>query len=297
MTVQDIGDEFTVLSHHGKAQAKVMFVSGCEVKEVAGVEMIGDDVALIKSEKVPKKETAAEDRNINYKEKLVQAVADFVEEKDPDYKKDVIKHQTLRTLLIEFTCKWEEDLKANFDYVLEGKDLEIKELKDADEYIIKTLESKVEKLQEDLRNKRISIKNKKSEIVLLGERCNQLLKDKGDLTDVVRALEVVREDFIKDNARLEKENAEQQLKIVKLQDYLDRDRDEKDKKIKNLEKENAELKHNKKTVVHLAECLEEKQKERLAQAIKIIKGLLPCCRNYPQENAEKIEQAEQFIKE
>lgn len=36
------------------------------------------------------------------------------------------------------------DLKANFDYVLEGKDLEIK---------------------------------------TLGERCNQLLKDKGDLTD------------------------------------------------------------------------------------------------------------------
>lgn len=42
------------------------------------------------------------------------------------------------------------DLKANFDYVLEGKDLEIKEL---------------------------------------GERCNQLLKDKGDLTDKVQELE------------------------------------------------------------------------------------------------------------
>jgi len=41
------------------------------------------------------------------------------------------------------------DLKANFDYVLEGKDLEIKQL---------------------------------------GERCNQLLKDKGDLTDENRLL-------------------------------------------------------------------------------------------------------------
>ena len=40
------------------------------------------------------------------------------------------------------------DLKANFDYVLEGKDLEIK---------------------------------------TLGERCNQLLKDKGDLTDELQA--------------------------------------------------------------------------------------------------------------
>jgi len=35
----------------------------------------------------------------------------------------------------------------------------------------------------------------------------------------------------------------------------------------------------------------------LAKATEIIKGLLPCCRNYPQENAEKIKQAERFLKE
>lgn len=85
-----------------------------------------------------------------------------------------------------------------------------------------------------------------------------------------------------------------------------------------LEEENAELKHNKKTVVHLADCLEEKMKERIEEletrctelflqnnefaerfekSIEIIKGLLSCCRNYPQENAEKVKQAEQFIKE
>lgn len=97
-----------------------------------------------------------------------------------------------------------------------------------------------------------------------------------------------------------------------------------------------ELKHNKKTVVHLADCLEEKMKERieelekenkelknfinapltkgrkttrkefyqavwdlskqLTKATDIIKGLLSCCRNYPQENAEKVKQAEQFLK-
>lgn len=83
-------------------------------------------------------------------------------------------------------------------------------------------------------------------------------------------------------------------------------------------KENAELKHNKKTVVHLADCLEEKMKERIEEletrctelflqnnefaerfekSIEIIKVLLSCCRNYPQENAEKVEQARQFIKE
>ena len=37
--------------------------------------------------------------------------------------------------------------------------------------------------------------------------------------------------------------------------------------------------------------------ERFEKSIEIIKGLLPCCRNYPQENAEKVEQARQFIKE
>ena len=90
--------------------------------------------------------------------------------------------QTVRHI----TAFYEEkiaDLKANFDYVLEGKDLEIKELK------------------EDLRNKKIAIQNRKAErnklcddfenmkaglesqIATLGGRCNQLLKDKGDLTD------------------------------------------------------------------------------------------------------------------
>ena len=33
------------------------------------------------------------------------------------------------------------------------------------------------------------------------------------------------------------------------------------------------------------------------EAKEIIKGLLSCCRNYPQENAEKVERAEQFISE
>lgn len=37
--------------------------------------------------------------------------------------------------------------------------------------------------------------------------------------------------------------------------------------------------------------------ERFEKSIEIIKGLLSCCRNYPQENAEKIEQAKQFLKE
>ena len=74
------------------------------------------------------------------------------------------------------------------------------------------------------------------------------------------------------------------------QDYLGR--------IKELEKENAELKVRK----HISDCVEYCNTFKcacmqLAQAKEIIKGLLSCCRNYPQENAEKVEQARQFIKE
>lgn len=36
---------------------------------------------------------------------------------------------------------------------------------------------------------------------------------------------------------------------------------------------------------------------QLIEAKKIIRSLLTCCRNYPQENAEKMHQAEKFIKD
>lgn len=40
-----------------------------------------------------------------------------------------------------------------------------------------------------------------------------------------------------------------------------------------------------------------KLQDQLTKVKEIIKGLLSCCRNYPQENAEKIKQAEQLLKE
>lgn len=65
--------------------------------------------------------------------------------------------------------------------------------------------SKVDELK--IKNENLFQKNTilLNENRLLAERCNQLLKDKGDLTDMVRALEAVREDFIKDNAKLEQQ--------------------------------------------------------------------------------------------
>lgn len=62
---------------------------------------------------------------------------------------------------------------------------------------------------------------------------------------------------------LEKENAELKNKLtekVTLESL-----DVVSAKMNDLEKENSELKRNKKTVVHLADCLEEKMKERVEE--------------------------------
>jgi len=113
------------------------------------------------------------------------------------------------------------DLKANFDYVLEGKDLELKE-KDRQlnnwylewqkqekriteleqesnklldvinnqDIKIADLEQKLEQTEKDLADYQFNypkIKELEKTIKLLGERCNQLLKDKGNLIDELKA--------------------------------------------------------------------------------------------------------------
>jgi arginine repressor len=50
MKIQQLCDELTMLCHNGHAQADVKFVSGTLIKNVAGIEMIGDDTVLIVSE-------------------------------------------------------------------------------------------------------------------------------------------------------------------------------------------------------------------------------------------------------
>lgn len=142
----------------------------------------------------------------------------------------------------------------------------------------------------------------------------------------------------KNLAELEKENAElktennklldvinnQDVKIVELEQKVEQtEKDLEDYQfnyptIKELEKENAELRNNGFTVSAMTEqqlkvaiekgeqletrCTElflqnNEFAERFEKATEIIKGLLSCCRNYPQENAEKMKQAEQFLKE
>ena len=55
---------------------------------------------------------------------------------------------------------------------------------------------------------------------------------------------------------------------------------------KILVKENAELKHNKKTVVHLADCLEEKMKERIEELEQQIEKM-KCCENCKYRDCNK----------
>lgn len=49
MTVQKLCDELTLLCHNGHAQAVVRHCTGYEVKEVRGVELVGDEIALLTS--------------------------------------------------------------------------------------------------------------------------------------------------------------------------------------------------------------------------------------------------------
>lgn len=71
-----------------------------------------------------------------------------------------------------------------------------------------------------------------------------------------------------------------------------------EKRISELEEENAELKRNKKTVVHLAECLEEKQREQLKEAKELIEDMyyqIPSSQHDYYKDV--MERAEQFLKE
>ena len=49
MTIQEASDKLTELCHQGHAQARLMFITGADVKEVENFEMLGDDTALVRS--------------------------------------------------------------------------------------------------------------------------------------------------------------------------------------------------------------------------------------------------------
>ena len=97
---------------------------------------------------------------------------------------------------------------------------------------------------------------------------------------------------------------EQQLSAME-KDVCDvckvKDADYYEKQIADLEKKLKESEHNKKTVVHLSECVSDIQDKQLEQATKIIKNLLglyfaPLVTNEDlKKQDEIIEQAKQFL--
>ena len=95
---------------------------------------------------------------------------------------------------------------------------------------------------------------------------------------------------------LEKENE-------RLRTRCEQARDEGTGYMQQLEEENAELKEKLRIATEYPEWsktvkLAEKDCiKRLAEAREIIKGLLSCARNYPEGNLEKMQRAEQFLKE
>ena len=114
MTVQEIGDEFTVLSHQGKAQADVMHVSGEVVKNITGIELIGDDIALIISEKI----------DPELKDKLLDLKANFdlaIEGRDIKIKELETENAELKEKL-NFSTQYYQGEKAK-DQLAKAKDL------------------------------------------------------------------------------------------------------------------------------------------------------------------------------
>ena len=124
----------------------------------------------------------------------------------------------------------------------------IEELKMTDEYIIKTLESKVEKLQEDLRNKRISIKNKKAEIKELEEKISVLLTCKNC--------------------------PENKGGYICTKEYDNKCLAQKIQHVKELEEENAELKADN-DARKFAMAMSEKVEKQLREQVEAMK----CCEN------------------
>lgn len=106
---------------------------------------------------------------------------------DTNTKGSKLELKCLAEMLYEFADSQIADIKANCDYVLEGKENEYREERS--------------KLIDDFENMKAGLE---SQIATLGERCNQLLKDKGDLTDRCRELETrCNELFLQTNEQAE----------------------------------------------------------------------------------------------
>ena len=203
--------------------------------------------------------------------------------------------QTVRRISEMYEAKI-ADLKANADFAIEGRDVEIKELKEKVAKLEKqnfTYYNEREYNNKEQSKLRAEIKTMLSEIgvakgyigriekekELLGERCNQLLKDKGNLTDEIQELKETFAQTI--------ENDEVAYETLKLHDQ------EEIGMLKSELAKKADTNHS------LVEQMAE-QNEQLEQAREHIRTLISCLIDWVQEGDKDycyIADAEQFLKE
>lgn len=143
---------------------------------------------------------------------------------------------------------------------------------------------------------------------LLGERCNQLLKDKGELTDKVTELKKI-------NRKLYKAKVKDYCKLEQKLEQIEKDLADYQfnyPTIKELKKENEQLRNNGFTVSAMTEqqlkvAIEkgehlEKQIEQAKEIIKDLSKYVNDCKWYVQNGYGKLQKelvakAEQFLKE
>ena len=127
----------------------------------------------------------------------------------------------------------------------------------------------------------LAIEGRDIKIMELEEENKRLLKENSELSARI-------ERVITENAELKEEN-NKLLDVINNQDV----------EIADLEKRLKESEHNKKTVVHLSECISDIQDKQLEQAKKIINWFIQwnygCC-DIP-DYKDIVKQAEQFLKE
>ena len=153
----------------------------------------------------------------------------------------------------------------------------------SDKVIEKVIEIIGQEKWQDINDEKSDICTTAGELIITLKGIADLEKENADLK---KRLAFARAEF----QRQHKENA-------KLRDNYDQFKASAIPEIERLQKDNAELK--KKIGIYQKGMYDEieKRDKKLTKAIEIIKKLLSCCRNYPQENAEKMEEAEQFLKE
>ena len=197
------------------------------------------------------------------------------------------------------SCYGDKPLSPYWDFFQDGVEFgerqsekRIEDLKDA----LEKLKSVAEFQQSSNMRRHFEIKELEKENRLLGERCKQLLKDKGDLTDQIADIKANCDLAIEGRdvkiMELEEKNTELEKESNRL--FL-----EGAKRVEELEKENAELKEKREQDCDSSQyegfnCSEKERLKQLTKAKEIIRQFL---NDYPVITKEVLDKLEQFIKE